>query len=95
MVEDEFSDTQLAELFMHFRVFEHPGCHEGRVHAIVTRSEFFRHLVERFIPPEGAGACRHARAHGESTAAGGDAGATQQEGGYVAALSADPLLHRP
>jgi CBS domain-containing protein len=47
-VEDEFSDTQLAELFLHYRVLIIPIATKGRVHAIVTRSDFFRHLVERF-----------------------------------------------
>jgi CBS domain-containing protein len=48
VVEDEFSDTQLAELFLHYRVLVIPIATKGRVHAIVTRSDFFRHLVERF-----------------------------------------------
>ena len=48
VVEDEFSDTQLAELFLHYRVLIIPIATKGRVHAIVTRSDFFRHLVERF-----------------------------------------------
>lgn len=52
VVEDEFSDTQLAELFLHYRVLIIPIATKGRVHAIVTRSEFFRQLVERFIAPE-------------------------------------------
>jgi CBS domain-containing protein len=47
-VEDEFSDTQLAELFLHYRVLIIPIATKGRVHALVTRSDFFRHLVERF-----------------------------------------------
>jgi CBS domain-containing protein len=49
VVEDEFSDTQLAELFLHYRVLIIPIATKGRVHAIVTRSDFFRQLVERFI----------------------------------------------
>jgi CBS domain-containing protein len=52
MVEDEFSDTQLAELFLHYRVLIIPIATKGRVHAVVTRSDFFRGLVERFIAPE-------------------------------------------
>jgi CBS domain-containing protein len=48
VVEDEFSDTQLAELFLHYRVLIIPIATKGHVHAIVTRSDFFRHLVERF-----------------------------------------------
>jgi CBS domain-containing protein len=52
VVEDEFSDTQLAELFLHYRVLIIPIATKGRVHAIVTRSDFFRQLVERFIAPK-------------------------------------------
>jgi CBS domain-containing protein len=49
VVEDEFSDTQLAELFLHYRVLVVPIATRGRVHAVVTRSDFFRQLVERFM----------------------------------------------
>jgi CBS domain-containing protein len=52
VVEDEFSDTQLAELFLHYRVLIIPIATKGRVHAVVTRSDFFRQLVDRFISPQ-------------------------------------------
>ena len=48
LVEDEYSDTQLAELFLHHRVLIVPIATAGRVHAVVTRHDFFRALVERF-----------------------------------------------
>lgn len=48
LVEDDFSDTQLAELFLHHRVLIVPIATAGRVHALVTRHDFFRGLVERF-----------------------------------------------
>ena len=48
VVEDDFSDTQLAELFLHHRVLIIPIATEGRVHALVTRNDFFRGLVSRF-----------------------------------------------
>jgi CBS domain-containing protein len=48
VVEDEYSDTQLAELFLHHRVLIIPIATAGRVHAIVTRNDFFRALFERF-----------------------------------------------
>jgi CBS domain-containing protein len=48
MVEDDYSDTQLAELFLHHRVLIVPIATQGRIHAVVTRSDFFRTLVERF-----------------------------------------------
>jgi CBS domain-containing protein len=48
LVEDDFSDTQLAELFLHHRVLVVPIAAVGRVHAVVTRHDFFCALVERF-----------------------------------------------
>lgn len=48
LVEDDFSDTQLAELFLHHRVLVVPIATSGRVHAVVTRHDFFCALVERF-----------------------------------------------
>jgi CBS domain-containing protein len=48
LVEDEYSDTQLAELFLHHRVLIVPVATAGRVHAVVTRHDFFCALVERF-----------------------------------------------
>jgi CBS domain-containing protein len=49
LVEDDYSDTQLAELFLHHRVLVIPIATNGRVHAIVTRNDFFQSLVGRFI----------------------------------------------
>ncbi|HEX2096995.1 MAG TPA: CBS domain-containing protein [Solirubrobacterales bacterium] len=48
LVEDDYSDTQLAELFLHHRVLIVPIATRGRVHALVTRHDFFCKLVERF-----------------------------------------------
>lgn len=48
LVEDDYSDTQLAELFLHHRVLIVPIATQGRVHAVVTRHDFFCALVERF-----------------------------------------------
>ncbi|HSJ18339.1 MAG TPA: hypothetical protein VK920_09620, partial [Solirubrobacterales bacterium] len=47
LVEDDYSDTQLAELFLHHRVLVIPIATEGRVHAVVTRNDFFRALTKR------------------------------------------------
>ncbi len=47
LVEDDYSDTQLAELFLHHRVLVIPIATSGKVHAVVTRSDFFRALFER------------------------------------------------
>lgn len=48
VVQDEYSDTQLAELFLHHRVLIIPIASKGRVHAVVTRNDFFRALYDRF-----------------------------------------------
>jgi CBS domain-containing protein len=48
LVEDTYSDTQLAELFLHHRVLIVPIATAGRVHAVVTRHDFFCALVGRF-----------------------------------------------
>ncbi len=48
VVEDTYSDTQLAETFLHHRVLVVPIATAGRVHGVVTRHDFFRGLVERF-----------------------------------------------
>ena len=47
LVEDDYSDTQLAELFLHHRVLVIPIATAGRVHAVVTRNDFFRALTKR------------------------------------------------
>ncbi len=48
LVEDDCSDTQLAEIFLHHRVLIVPIATEGRVHAVVTRHDFFLDLAQRF-----------------------------------------------
>jgi CBS domain-containing protein len=48
LVENDYSDTQLAELFLHHRVLIVPIASGGRVHAVVTRHDFFCALVARF-----------------------------------------------
>lgn len=47
LVDDDYSDTQLAETFLHHRVVVVPIATEGRVHAVVTRGEFFHALYDR------------------------------------------------
>lgn len=49
VVEDEYSDTQLAELFLHHRVLIIPIATKGRIHALVTRNDFFRALAQRLF----------------------------------------------
>jgi CBS domain-containing protein len=53
VVEDDYSDNQLAELFLHHRVLIIPIATEGRVHALVTRHDFFSELVRRFVEQAG------------------------------------------
>ncbi|MDQ3759137.1 MAG: CBS domain-containing protein [Actinomycetota bacterium] len=48
LVEDDYSDTQLAELFLHHRVLVIPIATKGRVHAVVTRADYFAAVARRF-----------------------------------------------
>ena len=47
-VPPDFSDLQLAEVFIHHRVLIVPVTDHGRVAGIITRADFFRALAERF-----------------------------------------------
>ena len=47
LLKEDYSDTQLAEVFLHHRVLVVPLTSGGKVHAIVTRNDFFRALAER------------------------------------------------
>ncbi len=49
VVEDEYSDTQLAEIFLHHRVLIAPIATDGRVHALITRGDFFRALAAKVV----------------------------------------------
>ena len=51
VVEDEYSDIQLAELFLHHRVLVIPIATKGKVHAVVTRSDFFQAIAARALDP--------------------------------------------
>lgn len=50
-VGEDFSDTQLAEIFLHHRVLVIPIVDGGRVTGIVTREDFTRALAERLLAP--------------------------------------------
>ncbi len=50
-VDEDFSDTQLAEIFLHHRVLIIPIVDGGRVAGIVTREDFFRALTQRLLTP--------------------------------------------
>jgi CBS domain-containing protein len=48
-VERDFSDIQVAEIFLHHRVLIVPVTDAGHVHGVITRSDFYRALAQRFI----------------------------------------------
>ncbi len=48
-VDSDFSDVQVAEVFLHHRVLIVPVIEAGRVIGVVTRRDFFRTLAERFL----------------------------------------------
>lgn len=48
----DFSDTQVAEIFLHHRVLVVPVVDERRVRGLITRRDFFRAIAERFVEPE-------------------------------------------
>jgi CBS domain-containing protein len=47
-VAPDFSDSQVAEIFLHHRVLIVPIVDEGRVTGLITRHGFFRAVAERF-----------------------------------------------
>ena len=48
-VETDFSDARVAEIFLHHRVLIVPVLDARRVVGVITRSDFFRALAERFL----------------------------------------------
>jgi CBS domain-containing protein len=47
-----FSDLQVAETFLHHRVLIIPVVEQGNVLGVITRSDFFRAVGERFLSLE-------------------------------------------
>jgi CBS domain-containing protein len=45
----DFSDTQVAEIFLHHRVLLVPVVEDGTVIGVITRADFFRSVAERFL----------------------------------------------
>jgi CBS domain-containing protein len=45
----DYSDVQIAETFLHHRVLIVPVTDEGRVLGVITRTDFFRAVAERFL----------------------------------------------
>ncbi len=52
-VPSDFSDVQVAETFLHHRVLILPVTRDDRPIGVITRSDFFRRLVERFLSTTG------------------------------------------
>jgi CBS domain-containing protein len=48
-VDTDYSDAQVAEIFLHHRVLLVPVLDQRRVTGVITRSDFFRALAERFL----------------------------------------------
>jgi CBS domain-containing protein len=48
-VEADFSDVQIAEIFLHHRVLIVPVVDQRRVIGVITRADFFRRIAERFL----------------------------------------------
>jgi CBS domain-containing protein len=47
----DHSDAQLAEILLHHRVLVVPVLDGGRVEGVVTRTDFFHTIAERFLTP--------------------------------------------
>jgi CBS domain-containing protein len=52
-VGSDFSDMQVAEIFLHHRVLIVPVTEEGRVLGVITRADFFRSVATRFLEAVG------------------------------------------
>jgi CBS domain-containing protein len=48
-VGEDFSDIQIAETFLHHRVLIIPVVEQRRVSGVITRSDFFGRIAERFL----------------------------------------------
>ena len=48
-VDDDFSDVQIAETFLHHRVLIIPVVKDRQVSGVITRSDFFRRIAERVL----------------------------------------------
>jgi CBS domain-containing protein len=48
-VGENFSDVEVAEIFLHHRILIVPVTRDRHVVGVITRSDFFRRLTERFL----------------------------------------------
>ena len=53
-VKTDYSDVQVAEIFLHHRVLIVPVTEGGRVIGVITRGDFFRSVAARFLDTEPA-----------------------------------------
>lgn len=54
-VPSDYSDAQIAEIFLHHRVLIVPIADHGQVQGIITRGDFFKAVAERMLePPAGS-----------------------------------------
>jgi CBS domain-containing protein len=51
-VDADFSDSQIAETFLRRRALVVPVTDGGKVTGVITRSDFFRSVAERFLGAE-------------------------------------------
>jgi CBS domain-containing protein len=54
-VGSDFSDAEVAEIFLHHRVLLVPVVDGGQVKGVITRGDFFRAVAERFLSDDRAG----------------------------------------
>ena len=47
----DYSDAEVAEIFLHHRVLVLPVTEDRRVVGVITRSDFFRSVAERLLSP--------------------------------------------
>ena len=52
-VDRDYSDLNVAEIFLHHRVLLVPVTEDGRVLGVITRADFFRSVAERFLSQGG------------------------------------------
>ena len=50
-VGSDFSDAQVAEIFLHHRVLIVPVTDDDSVMGVITRADFFRSVAQRFLSP--------------------------------------------
>jgi CBS domain-containing protein len=48
-VDSDYSDTRVAEIFLHHRVLIIPIVDDGTLRGVITRKDFFRAVAERFL----------------------------------------------